>query len=452
MDYEVITISNNTAAPLGACCSENKLMKKNNFCIRVHNQYQADEIRTALVDAGFEWAAITENDFHEYHYLKNRYCSFGAKSTKDLCIGFYYREVGHVVLEEYNLQHALCVALMNDGTEYQVGDTIVITDHNDGNSNKGDLLRITSIGLARNANKMEMRYNYINLTQNKSDYFFENCVIHLQKSVKASLEDINNFFNKTKTMSTAKFQISGSKSLKTAFIAELSAMGYHPTGRATRSSISESDTMCMLVTSDKTYTAIIHENDAIQYSLPLQWDEALKAAREIGVSKSKLKVGDFVTCVDVNTNFRDCGDTDCGDPKWRINNGFKQEQCVGAITEIASNGAIKIKPTQYWVSPSAFRLATQLEISAYDSTTIEIGSNIVPVLIKKGTFEIKGNKSNIEELRRVFNLFSRNLPILCDFSPKINLDVRFIRYGCEEENHMFSLNDILSVLTAHDKL
>lgn len=87
------------------------------------------------------------------------------------------------------------------------------------------------------------------------------------------------------------------------------------------------------------------------------------------------------------------------------------------------------------------------------SEVLVIGSRSVNVKIERGRITAKGYNWPIDSLNKVIDGLNKvpSFPGLYDVS-LVELDTRYVRIGCREEDNRFSINELLSVKKVYDKL
>jgi hypothetical protein len=93
------------------------------------------------------------------------------------------------------------------------------------------------------------------------------------------------------------------------------------------------------------------------------------------------------------------------------------------------------------------RKATPEEIKKASGTTLTIGSRNTTVQITGGVITSHGRVWNRPEIEQLVKHHTRQSSLL-SYSVGVDYDVRFIRIGCTDENNLFSIKELQSVLNA----
>ena len=94
----------------------------------------------------------------------------------------------------------------------------------------------------------------------------------------------------------------------------------------------------------------------------------------------------------------------------------------------------------------------------YEEESIELvlGTRKDKILIEKGSISYRGEKIKVLDLSTIVNTLTKITRLtIVDYPVSIvidDLNKPIVRIGCESENHLFSINELQSVIDAYDKL
>jgi len=124
---------------------------------------------------------------------------------------------------------------------------------------------------------------------------------------------------------------------------------------------------------------------------------------------------------------------------------------------------IQDRPDTYQVKriPKYFTLPHEIvekwgKVYEEESIELVLGTRKDKILIEKGSISYRGEKIKVLDLSTIVNTLTKITRLtIVDYPVSIvidDLNKPIVRIGCESENHLFSINELQSVIDAYDKL